>query len=86
MEFNGNTYFIFNKKYQQAKNLKIAQFGTHGRNIGTFEQVLINYGLLSNPPDQDIFTSKNNAYHKGYCLVKWGNGDEEFGVFNGQFL
>ena len=37
MKLNGNTCFIFNKKYEHAK---LAQWGTGGRDIGTYEQAI----------------------------------------------
>ena len=37
MKLNGNTFFIYNKKYEHAK---LAQWGTGGRDVGTYEQAI----------------------------------------------
>ena len=47
MELDGNTFFIYNKVYEHAK---LAQWGTGGRDVGTYEQRIcpINFGVLRN--------------------------------------
>ena len=84
MALNGNTFFIFNKKYEHAK---IAQWGTGGREVGTFEQAVYPDQLwILEESSQAGYYYIKNAYHEGYRLAKWGKGDQEFGVYNGQYF
>lgn len=80
----GNTFFIYNKEYYHAK---LAQWGTGGRDVGTYEQWV--------NPDQLWYLEESsrypgyyyirNAEYVRYRLAKWGEGDSQVGVYNGQY-
>ena len=83
---DGNTFFFFNKKYEHAK---LAQFGTGGgRDVGTYEQAVCTDQLwmLEESKSKPGWYYIKNVKHEGYRLAKWGLGDKEVGVFNGQFF
>ena len=84
MAFDGTTVFIYNKKYEHAK---IAQWGTNGRDVGTYEQRIHpdQLWLLEQSPRHTGYYYIKNAKHDGYRLAKWGKGDGQTGVYNGQY-
>ena len=84
MELNGNTFFIYNKKYEHAK---LAQWGTGGRDVGTYEQAINpdQLWLLEENSSKPGYYYIKNAKHEGYRLAKWGSGDGQTGVYNGQY-
>ena len=59
---------------------------TGGRDVGTHEEGIHSDQLwfLEESSESRYYFIKN-AYHQGYRLAKWGNGDQEAGVFNGQY-
>ena len=84
MALNGNTFFIFNKVYEQAK---ITQTGTNYRDIGTHEQTVnANQLWILEESSQCGYYYIKNAFYQGYRLAKYGKSDREFSVFGGQFF
>lgn len=83
MELNGNTFLIYNKVYEHAK---LAQWGTGGRDVGTYEQHIYpdQLSILEESSTSGYYYIKN-AVHDGYRLAKWGDGDRKAGVYNGQY-
>lgn len=84
MNFDGNTFLIINKKYPHAK---LAQWGTGGRDMGTYEQKVHPdqlWTLRASPQHPEYFYIYN-AKHDNYRIAKWGSGDESVGTYNGQF-
>ena len=84
MELNGNTFFIYNKKYEHAK---LAQWGTSSRDVGTHEQAIYpnQLWLLNESESNPGYYYIKNAEHNGYRLAKWASGDQKTGVYNGQY-
>ena len=84
MTLDGNTFFIYNKVYEHAK---IAQWGTSGRDVGTYEQKVCpdQLWLIEESSKYPGYYYIKNAKHDGYRLAKWGSGDRKAGVYNGQY-
>ena len=84
VKLDRNTFFIFNKVYNRAK---IAQWGTRGRDVGTYEQGTYADQLwyLEQSSRYPGYYYIRNAYRQGYRLAKWGRGDSAMGVYNGQY-
>ena len=84
MKLNGNTFFITNKAYPHAN---LAQWGTDGRQMGTYElgaKVDQLWQLKEEPNHPESYTI-NNVKWEGYRIAKWGKGDGDVGVFNGKY-
>ena len=84
MELDRNTFLIYNKVYEHAK---LAQWGTGGRDVGTYEQHINadQLWLLEQSSKYPGYYYINNVKHEGYRLAKWDNGDEDVGVYSGQY-
>lgn len=84
LDLNGRTFVITNKKYHRAN---LAQWGTGGRSVGTYEQGIKpdQLWLLEEDKRQPGYYYINNVHHDGYRLAKWGRGDRAVGVYNGQY-
>ena len=84
MELNGNTFLIYNKVYEHAK---LAQWGTSGRDCGTYEQRINpdQLWILEESSSKPGYYYIKNAEYEGYRLAKWGKGDGQAGVYNGQY-
>ena len=85
MPLDGNTFFIYNKKYEHAK---LAQWGTERRNVGTYEQGIYPDQLwyLKESTNHPGYFYIENVFHGGYRLAKWGKGDRDVGVYNGPYF
>lgn len=84
LKLNGRTFVITNKEYHRAN---LAQWGTSGRSVGTYEQKLYpdQLWLLEEDNRYPGYYYINNVHHEGYRLAKWGRGDGAVGVYNGQY-
>ena len=81
---DGNTFFITNKYFNKAN---LAQWGTGGRDMGTYEQSVYASQLwvLKEEPMHPGYYYITNAAFFNYRIAKWGSGDEDVGVYNGQY-
>lgn len=79
---DGNTFFIYNKQYYFQK---LAQWGTGGRNVGTYQKAAIDqlWTLKADPKNKGCYYIKNVKY-KGYLIGQWGDYDQGVGVFKGK--
>lgn len=78
---DGNTVFFYNKRYEHAR---IAQWGTGGRDVGTYDQGVHSDQLwrLEESSNHPGYYYIHNAHHEGYRLAKWGSGNNQVGVYN----
>lgn len=79
---DGQVYFITNKVHHHAR---IAQWGTNGRDMGTYEGKVYPdqmWVLKEDKVDKGWFLIEN-AYRTGYRIAKWGCADSQTGIYNG---
>lgn len=83
--FDGAIFFIINKAYKHAK---LAQWGTGGRDIGTYEQRVYPDQLwrLEAEPEHPGYYYICNVQNDGYRIGKWGGDDQAVGNYNGQYF
>ena len=76
--FDGAIFFIINKAYKHAK---LAQWGTGGRDIGTYEQRVYPDQLwrLEAEPEHPGYYYICNVQNDGYRIGKWGGDDQAVG-------
>lgn len=84
MELNGNTFLLANKKYPHAN---IAQWGTDGRDMGTYELKVYPDQLwqLKKDTNHPGFYYINNAKWDGYRIAKWGESGSDVGAYNQKY-
>lgn len=84
-DLDGAIFYIINKVYSHAR---LAQWGTSGRDIGTYEQKVYPDQLwrLQAEPKHPGYYYICNVHNDGYRIGKWGGGDEEVGNYNGQYF
>ena len=83
--FDGAIFFIINKAYRHAK---LAQWGTGGRDIGTYEQRVYPDQLwrLEAEPQHPGYYYICNVQNNGYRIAKWGKDDQAVGNYNVQYF
>ena len=81
MELNGATVLIYKKKYEHAK---IAQWGTSGRSVGTYEPRINpdQLWILEESRNHPGYYYIRNAKYDTFRLAKWGKGDGQTGVYD----
>ena len=79
--FDGETFYIINKKYQYAK---LTQWGFKPREMGTYsgEYVAEMLWILHTDENNPGYYFINNCDHLSY-ISKWGKADDEVGVDKG---
>ena len=84
-DLGGAIFFIINKAYSHAK---LAQWGTRGRDIGTYEQKVYPDQLwrLEAEPEHPGYYYICNVHNDGYRIGKWGGDDQAVGNCNGQYF
>ena len=84
-DMDGAIFYIINKVYSHAR---LAQWGTGGRDIGTYEQKVYPDQLwrLEAEPKHPGYYYICNVHNDGYRIGKWGGGDGEVGNYNGQYF
>lgn len=87
-KLNGNTFLITNMK-SAYKKANLAQWGTCGRCMGTYENKVAADQLWvlkkSNYYTDADWYYITNAKYEGYRIGKWGWGDRQVGITNGQY-
>ena len=85
MEFDNKTFFIANKTFYRAR---LAQWGTDGRDVGTYEQGYYpdQLWMLKMDPKHPNYYTIENLRNPGYRIAKWGGGDRDVGVYKGQYF
>ena len=84
-DLDGAIFFIINKVYSHAK---LAQWGTGGRDIGTYEQRVYSDQLwrLEAEPQHPGYYYICNVQNDGYRIAKWGRDNGAVGNYNGKYL
>lgn len=86
MVLSNNTFFMFNKSHVHVQ-ARIAQWGTNGRDVGTYAGETHDDSQLwfLNPGNYPGYYYIENIRQPSYRLAKWGNKDGDVGVYNGDY-